>query len=216
MRSGKFRRSAKAIRIEWTAWALTTLALAAGCVTDRPDPRRPDPLTGLPKQIPPADRAISSTFDPKRNEAAAVTASANTNPGSMNGGVSNLSIGGTSPSSPSSTSSTAASAWSGTESKTVPPTSTIGTRPGLTPAEPVSVMVGGGPRIRTFEEAQQFLAARGVKWQDLQTTGEGEWKFSCSIPNKNNPNSVRTYEARDRYGLHAIQKVIDQISRDQQ
>lgn len=210
MRSGKFQGRRRS-RIGWTAWAVALSWLAAGCVTDRPDPRRPDPLTGLPKQIPPGQRPVSSTFDPKRNEAAAVSASANTAPG-----VSNLSIGGNAPTSASAASSNAASAWSGTESKTVSPASLTGTRPGLTPSEPVSVTVGGGPRIRTFEEAQQFLAARGVKWQDLQTTGEGEWKFSCSIPNKTNPNSVRTYEARDRYGLNAIQKVIDQISRDQQ
>lgn len=193
--------------------AVTTV-FVIGCVTDRLDSRRPDPLTGLPKQLPPSDRAVSSTFDPKRNESAAIAATVNSH-----AGVSNLSIGGNgvaASSTTSTTTNTAASAWSGTESKTASPASTTGGRPGLVPSEPVSVTVGGGPRIRSFEEAQQFLAARGVKWQDLQTTGEGEWKFACSIPNKNHPHTVRTYEARDRYGLTAIQKVIDQISRDQQ
>jgi hypothetical protein len=182
-----------------------------GCVTDPVDSRRNDPLTGLPKQVPPSQRPVSSTFDPKRNEAAAVAA---TTQSSMPT-VSDLGIRGPS-SDLNATGSAAASAWSGQESKTVAPASASSGRPSLTPGQPTAVTVGGGPRVRSFEEAQQFLAAHGVKWQDLQTTGEGEWKFSCSIPNKNNPNSVRTYEARDRYGLNAIQKVIDQISRDQQ
>src|SRR5262245_41900709 len=73
----------------------------------------------------------------------------------------------------------------------------------------------GGPRIRTFEEGQQFLMARGVKWQRLETAGEGEWRFSCSLPNRAGSTSMRTYEATDRYGLIAMQKVIDQVVRDQ-
>jgi hypothetical protein len=73
----------------------------------------------------------------------------------------------------------------------------------------------GGPRVRTFEEGQQFLMARGVKWQRLETAGEGEWRFSCSLPTKSGSTSMRTYEATDRYGLIAMQKVIDQVVRDQ-
>lgn len=73
----------------------------------------------------------------------------------------------------------------------------------------------GGPRIRTFEEGQQFLMGRGVKWQRLETAGEGEWRFSCSLPNRAGSTSMRTYEATDRYGLIAMQKVIDQVVRDQ-
>ena len=73
----------------------------------------------------------------------------------------------------------------------------------------------GGPRIRTFEEGQQFLMARGVKWQRLETAGEGEWRFSCSLATRQGSTSMRTYEATDRYGLTAMQKVIDQVVRDQ-
>jgi hypothetical protein len=73
----------------------------------------------------------------------------------------------------------------------------------------------GGPRIGKFEEGQQFLMARGVKWQRLETAGEGEWRFSCSLPTKPGSTSMRTYEATDRYGLIAMQKVIDQVVRDQ-
>ena len=57
--------------------------------------------------------------------------------------------------------------------------------------------------------------AHGVKWQRLQTTGEGEWTFGCTIPSKANAGSMKTYESKDRYGLLAMQKVIDEIIRDQ-
>lgn len=179
------------------------LVALTGCVMDSAEARRTDPLTGLPKQIPPTQRPVTSTFDPKRQEAAAISAP-----------VSDLGI--REPRSATPAANSAALSWSGHESKTAAPTSTPPLHSLVTPAQPTSVSVGGGPRIRSFEEAQQYLVAHGVKWQDLQTTGEGEWKFSCTIPNKKQPNTFRTYEARDRYGLSAIQKVIDQISRDQQ
>jgi hypothetical protein len=88
-----------------------------------------------------------------------------------------------------------------------PSTNTVSSRPTNTG--------NGSSRVRTFEEAQQFLMARGVKWQQLQTSGEGEWRFSCTLPTKPGSSTMRTYEQTDRYGLIAMQKVIDQIVRDQ-
>lgn len=184
--------------------------VVAGCVGDKPDSNRPDPLTGLPKRVPPAERAVSSTFNPQRNDAAVL---ASANPRAE--GVSGLGIrDGRAPEPDRSVQNTA---WTGTESRGGPAPA-AGAKLGAAPpsnggAAPVTA---GGVRVRTFEEAQQFLKARGVRWQELQTTGENEWKFSCSIPNRNNPSSVRNYEARDGYGLLAMQKVIDQISRDEQ
>src|SRR5262249_5227690 len=49
------------------------------------------------------------------------------------------------------------------------------------------VVLAGGVRVGSYEQAQAVLAARGVTWQRLETWGEeGEWKFSCSIPNRQN------------------------------
>lgn len=188
---------------------LAPLALV-GCLSDKPDPNRPDPLTGLPKRIPPSERAVSSTYNPERTESAVLASSRNTE------GVSGLSIrDGRDAESDRNSSVTAAGAWTGTESRTSPPPSR-GARLGGPPATPAPASTtGGSVRVRTFEEAQQFLMAHGVKWQDLQTTGDGQWKFACSIPNKGSSTSVRTYEETDRYGLIAMQKVIDKIVRDQ-
>jgi hypothetical protein len=185
------------------------LLLLGGCALfDRPDPKRPDPLTGLPKRVPPSDRAVSSTYNPAEQTRAGVLATSGQKPPSE--GTSGLSIRDGKPSDASG-STQQTGAWSGKESRTTP-TSTDAGRPAAAPSGSDG---NGGVRVRTFEEAQQFLAARGVKWQDLKNTGESEWVFACSIPTKNS-TSVRTYEARDRYGLLAMQKVIDQILREQQ
>jgi hypothetical protein len=184
------------------------MLVVGGCaLLDRPDPKRPDPLTGLPKRVPPNDRAVSSTYNPaEQNRAGVLATSGQKAPAE---GTSGLAIrDNRSPDSDRSTQQTGA--WTGKESRT---TSASGDT--ARPAASTSGNDNSGARVRTFEEAQQFLAARGVKWQELKNTGESEWAFACSIPNKNS-NSVRTYEARDRYGLLAMQKVIDQILREQQ
>lgn len=68
----------------------------------------------------------------------------------------------------------------------------------------------------SYEEAQARLNARGVAWQRLESWGDqGDWKFACSIPNKQNPYISRTYEAEAHDPLSAVHGVLDQIDRDQ-
>jgi hypothetical protein len=43
--------------------------------------------------------------------------------------------------------------------------------------------------------------------------GTGEWQFSCSIPNRQNPNVNRQYRATAATELAAIQAVLDQIDK---
>jgi hypothetical protein len=74
----------------------------------------------------------------------------------------------------------------------------------------------GGSRIGNYEQAQALLKARGVTWYRLETWGdEGEVKFSCSIPNRQNPNIRRTYEARAHDELSVLRAVLDKIDADQ-
>jgi hypothetical protein len=100
--------------------------------------------------------------------------------------------------------------------------------PGATPAPPApGVTLAGGPQpalaggpvtleTANFEQLQAMLAARNVTWQRLEVSGEGgEWKFSCAIPNRQNPSMRRNYEARavGPYGLPAIRAAILEIDR---
>ena len=68
----------------------------------------------------------------------------------------------------------------------------------------------------SYEEAQARLTARGVNWQRLETWGDqGDWKFTCSIPNRQNPYISRTYEAEAHDPLSALHGVLDQLEHDQ-
>jgi hypothetical protein len=67
-------------------------------------------------------------------------------------------------------------------------------------------------RFLDFDQAQAQLRARGVLWQRLETVNEsGNWRFVCSVPNRQNPNKHRTYEATGRDYLSAVQAVLEEI-----
>jgi hypothetical protein len=92
-----------------------------------------------------------------------------------------------------------------------PPTATFApvSRQGQTLASP-------GSSNLSYEEAQARLRALGVTWQRLETWGDqGDWKFTCSIPNRQNPYISRTYEAEAHDPLSALHGVLDQLEHDQ-
>jgi hypothetical protein len=73
---------------------------------------------------------------------------------------------------------------------------------------------GTSGRPTSFEQAQPLLKARGVTWQRLETVAAtGEWQFSCSVPNRQNPNVNHQYKGTGATDLAAIQAVLDQIDR---
>jgi hypothetical protein len=71
-------------------------------------------------------------------------------------------------------------------------------------------------RITTLDQGWAYLRAHGAVFQDLTARAEnGEVTCKCSIPNRQNPNLHRTYEASDRDALTALRAVIDQIEKEQ-
>jgi hypothetical protein len=91
--------------------------------------------------------------------------------------------------------------------------STIGTPAAGTPGADATRLAGAP---MTYEEAQARLTARGVSWQRLETWGDqGDWKFTCSIPNPQNRYISRTYEAEAHDPLSAVRGVLDQLDHDQ-
>jgi hypothetical protein len=139
----------------------------------------------------------------------------------------NIRIADTSAPTPSPTSDTGGWRGPGTAAsvtlRTPEPTADPGTR-GSTPSvivpppvvaptvTPVGLAAGRGE----YEQLQDMLAKRGVNWQRLETWGtSGEWKFTCMIPNPQNPANHTMYEATaaGRNGMAAVQAVIEQIDR---
>lgn len=108
----------------------------------------------------------------------------------------------------------------GPRSQAIPPASL----PTASAIEPVSrrdpILARGAaplsmPPVMSYEQAQAILLSRGVKWQRLETWGDrGEWKFSCSIPNRQNPFISRTYEGRATDYLSAVRAVLGQIDNE--
>jgi hypothetical protein len=88
------------------------------------------------------------------------------------------------------------------------------------PASPMTnVALTGGTLLSggdVYQQLQDALAARGVTWQSLETIDTGEWRFICSVPNRQNPNIGRRYEARGRTGPDAMRAVLSKIDREQQ
>jgi hypothetical protein len=71
-------------------------------------------------------------------------------------------------------------------------------------------------RVATFEQAQTLLRSFGVTWQRLETGDDpGEWKFSCTIPSRQNPNIHQRYEARANDQIAALRAALEQIEREQ-
>jgi hypothetical protein len=86
----------------------------------------------------------------------------------------------------------------------------VGVNPAVDPARPANGHL-------TYEGAQAQLTARGVTWQRLESWGDqGDWKFTCSVPNRQNAYISRTYEAEAHDPLSAVRGVLDQIDHDQQ
>jgi hypothetical protein len=82
----------------------------------------------------------------------------------------------------------------------------------VVPASPPATVRGASPEGFLLSQ----VTARGATFQMLQTWGEsGQWKFSCAIPNPQNPHVRRNYEALAGDPLSAIQAVLDQIDHDQ-
>jgi hypothetical protein len=191
-----------------------TIALS-GCLSDNGARNRPDPLTGLPKNPP----TISSTYGSiDSSKSASLAASGTAMPASTSSlGIRDGQSSSTNAGNPDT------NAWTGTESRNTPatgmpaklgspaaPTNSTASSSPLTTAGPAPVV-----KAKDFEDAQRILFAHGMNWQKLQMVDGKRWEFSCTIPNKANPNVMRNYEATDRFGLLAMQQVIDQIVRDQ-
>lgn len=88
---------------------------------------------------------------------------------------------------------------------------------GTAVSAPGFTLTGGGTtRVDSFERAEEQLLRRRVTWQKLESVGEsGEWRFRCSVPNPDNANTERYYDARARSPLAAVQAVLDQMALEQ-
>jgi hypothetical protein len=60
------------------------------------------------------------------------------------------------------------------------------------------------------DQAWEQLQARGIAWQQLERKGD-QWRLRCTVPNPNNPEVSRFYEATAADEVSAIWAVIEKI-----
>jgi hypothetical protein len=73
-----------------------------------------------------------------------------------------------------------------------------------------------GTQGLTLEQALSQLAARGMSWYRLEPLPDtGETRFECSLPDRQQANRQRHYDARGRDSLAAVQAVLDQVKQGQ-
>jgi hypothetical protein len=69
------------------------------------------------------------------------------------------------------------------------------------------------PTAMTWEQAQAQLEAKGVLYQKW-TQADGQWKFSCAVPNPQDRSKSRVYETSGRDWVSAVQQALDKITSD--
>jgi hypothetical protein len=202
----------------WRVLMISCLVLLGGCLGERG--LENDPLTGGPPIPPPAstpgprpaERPAEAMLPPLPAPYSATSPAA-------------LTVGGPQPADPAqprgAAPAVAEGPWKAPQAGAVlrqpEPADDSPSRLSPVPVPTPSFTLTAGAGGDTYEQLQDLLAARGVTWQRLETWGEsGDWKFSCSIPNRQNPSIHRHYEARapGGRGLPAMRAVLEQIDRE--
>lgn len=95
-----------------------------------------------------------------------------------------------------------------------PGTASQATSPGVVPLDANGQRVGPVPLATGgLDHALAAVAALHPKWHRLEGSSPGTWRFSCSVPDKQEPSKSRTYEAEGPTALAAVQQVLDRINR---
>jgi hypothetical protein len=74
--------------------------------------------------------------------------------------------------------------------------------------------VGGMRLVSGYDQVHAQLTNRGVTYKLLEMTDAGEWKCTCFVPSRQNPNVRRRYVATAPTDLAAMQAVLEQIERE--
>jgi hypothetical protein len=96
----------------------------------------------------------------------------------------------------------------------VPPTRGSAAPSIPSPSGPV-VLAGGGGGVQTIDQGVKALELRGARGFRLELQREtGQWRCSCSVPNRQNPASRQTYDTTAADPLSAVRAVVERVERD--
>jgi len=88
--------------------------------------------------------------------------------------------------------------------------------PRVDPRPAPGMMLTSASSIVSFDQAWAALRTRGMTWSVLESNDSAnEWKFACWIPNRQNPDIHRSYEAAGPDPLGVLRAVLAKIDQDQ-
>jgi hypothetical protein len=223
VKMGKARRQTEATGRRPTVLltALSILLGLTGCAGDK-EATTADPLLGPPVKAPPKTAAAPA---PNQPQVASLPPLPSTGPGTSTAALAGLQRpGGMDNDLRIPNSNGTANGWGGPPQPIVDtavlhrPEATADTASIATPraaTQPTPAQAPAPGSFTTYEQALQELKTRGVLWHRLELIGDtGEWRFSCSVPNRQTTRLRRTYMANNRDYLAAIRSVLDQIDHD--
>lgn len=88
--------------------------------------------------------------------------------------------------------------------------------PGVVPLDAVGNRTINTPAATSsgLDQALSTITAMNPKWQKLEHVGAEGWRFSCSIPDRNEPSKSRTFEGDGPTALLAVQSVLERTKQD--
>ena len=63
----------------------------------------------------------------------------------------------------------------------------------------------------SYASLQAELARKGVVFQRLEMTNANEWRFTCTVADKQNPSLRRNFDHRGRTDIEVMRAVLDEI-----
>jgi hypothetical protein len=89
------------------------------------------------------------------------------------------------------------------------------------PGIPLRASLDGRPNsitssaITSVDQGLALLKQRGAKVR-MENLDDGSCRLRCSVPNRRQPNLLRTYEVQARDPISALRAVLDQVDRENQ
>jgi hypothetical protein len=65
-----------------------------------------------------------------------------------------------------------------------------------------------------LDQALSNVNSMSPKWQKLEQLGVEGWRFTCSIPDRNEPNKSRTFEGEGVSALAAVHSVLERVRQE--
>lgn len=87
--------------------------------------------------------------------------------------------------------------------------------PGVVPLDAAGNRTTGPTSASSgLDQVLSQITSMNPRWQKLENMGIEGWRFSCSVPDRNEPNKSRTFEGEGLTAQMAVQAVLDRARQE--